>query len=183
MGKKIFFLTILLIAGSSLQAQNFLAGEHTVGISRLGIAGTLRDPLTGGAFFRPVIVMRYGYNLQDYITIGSDVGADLALVNNSQSGGTLVWTGIFRPYARAQMGSGDLSFFLEGGAGINYRFWNISSLSPWVYQLQALVGVTYRPAIWWSLDIGIGYGLRYEVNPGFWYNGSVPRLGFNLHFQ
>lgn len=181
-GKIVFLLGLALVLISPLRAQYFQAGEHVLGISRLGISGSLGDPLTGGNFFRPVAVLRYGYHLQDNFSLGSDVGGDLALVNNGQTGATLVWTGIFRPYLRQQLGQDELSFFVEGGAGILYRFWNIPGISPWVYQLQAVAGLTYRPSQVFSLDLGLGYSFRYEVTPGFWFNNTIPRIGANLHF-
>jgi len=177
------FLLALAWGCSALLAQPFAQGEHTIGISRLGISGSFGDPVTQGRFFRPVVVLRYGYAVADQITVGSDVGVDLAYVSNFQ-GSSVVWTGVLMPYLRAQLGRDELSFFLEGGLGFNRRFRQIAFLSPWVYQVRALVGVTYRPSMRWSVDLGIGYLFRYSVDaPVPWSNTPTPRLGFNLHFR
>ena len=180
-GIAVFFLLFLAYMQSPLLGQNFEPGEHTLGISRIGITGTLGDPLTGGAFFRPVLVLRYGYQFGENAIVGMDVGGDLAAVSNGTTGGTLVWTGIALPYLRYQIGKDELSFFLEGSGGVNYRFWNLANLSPWVLQARAIVGLTYRPNNFWSLDVGLGYQLSYDASVDFVRNGSTPRLGFNFY--
>jgi hypothetical protein len=174
----------LLFAGG-LRGQSdaeiyYEAGTSFIGLQGLGFGGVLGDPNSGNNQVQLGCDLRVGYFVNDNAVIGALIGYDYTRILSQQQ--------VLRVHAISPALFGRYYFNLEtwalfGEVGIGAQRFLTQGISPTGRFTFAygLIGFTYRPARWGSVDLGIGPEARRNVLGLVTYQ-IRPNIGVNLHF-